>query len=49
MRGNAFASHKYAGKSVHRFELGIDILAENLVWVSGPYPAGKWNNIKKIE
>ena len=45
-RGNAFGSHKYAGKSALRYELGIDILAGNLVWVSGPYPAGKWNDIK---
>jgi hypothetical protein len=44
--GNAFGSHKYAGKSALRYELGIDILAGNLVWVSGPYPAGKWNDIK---
>jgi hypothetical protein len=44
-RGNGFASHKYAGKSVLRYELGIDILAGNSVWVSGPYPAGKWNDI----
>ena len=44
-RGNAFGSHKYAGKSALRYELGIDILAGNLVWVSGPYPAGKWNDI----
>ena len=35
-RGNAFASHKYAGESAHRYELGIDILAGNLVWVSIP-------------
>ena len=44
-RGNAFGSHKYAGKSALRYELGIDILAGNLVWVSRPYPAGKWNDI----
>jgi hypothetical protein len=44
-RGNAFASHKYTGKSTHQYKLGINILAENLVWVSGPYPAGKWNDI----
>jgi len=36
-RGNAFGSHKYAGKSALRYKLGIDILAGNLVWVSGPY------------
>ena len=45
-KGPAFASHKYAGKSALRYELGIDILARNLVWVGRPYTAGKWNNIK---
>ena len=45
-RGNAFGSHKYVGKSSLRYELGIDILAGNLVWVSGPNPAGKWKDIK---
>jgi hypothetical protein len=44
-KGPAFASHKYAGKSALRCELGINILAGNLVWVSGPYPAGKWNDV----
>ncbi len=45
-RGNAFGSHKYAGKSALRYELGIDILKGNLVWVEGPYPAGAWPDIK---
>jgi len=45
-KGNAFASHKYAGKSALRFELGVDILAGNLVWIQGPYPAGKYTKIK---
>jgi hypothetical protein len=44
--GNAFASHKYAGKSALRYELGVDILAGRLVWIQGPYPAGKWPDIK---
>jgi len=43
--GNPFASHKYAGKSALRYELGIDILEGNLVWIQGPYPAGKFNDI----
>jgi hypothetical protein len=38
-KGNAFASHKYAGKSALCYELGVDILAGNLVWIQGPYPA----------
>ena len=45
-KGNLFGSHKYGGKSALRYELGIDILAGNLVWVSGPYPAGRWTDVK---
>jgi hypothetical protein len=47
-KGNALASHKYAGKSALRYKLSIDILAGNLVWIQGPYPAGKYKDIKKI-
>ena len=45
-KGNAFGSHKYAGKSALRYELGVDILTGNLVWIQGPYPAGKYTDIK---
>jgi hypothetical protein len=45
-KGNPFGSHKYAGKSALRYELGIDILMGNLMWIQGPYPAGAWPNIK---
>jgi hypothetical protein len=45
-RGNAFASHKYAGKLALRYEIGIDILVGNLVWIQVPYPADKYNDIK---
>jgi hypothetical protein len=44
--GNPFGSHKYAGKSALRYKLGVNILAGNLVWIQGPYPAGKYNNIQ---
>ena len=47
-KGNAFASHKYAGKSALRYELGVDILAGNLVWIQGPYPAGKYTDTKNF-
>ncbi len=40
-----FGSHKYVGKSSLRYELGVDILAGNLVWIQGPYPAGKYTDI----
>jgi hypothetical protein len=44
-KGNAFGSFKYVGKSALHYELGVDILAGNLIWVSGPYPAGKYTDI----
>jgi hypothetical protein len=45
-KGNSFGSHKYAGKSALCYELGIDILMGNLVWIQGLYPAGAWPDIK---
>jgi hypothetical protein len=45
-KGNPFGSHKYAGKAALRYELGVDILMGNCVWIQGPYPAGAWPNIK---
>ncbi len=45
-KANTFASHKYAGKSALCYELVVDILAGNLVWIQGPYPAGKYTDIK---
>jgi hypothetical protein len=47
-KGNAFAYHKYAGKSALRYELGMSILGGDLVWIQGPYPAGKYNDIKYL-
>jgi len=32
-KGPTFALHKYAGKSAVRYELGVDIIAGNLVWI----------------
>jgi hypothetical protein len=46
IRGNAFASHKYAFKSALRYEIGVSILGRDLVWIQGPYPAGAFNNVK---
>ena len=44
-KGNAFASHKYAGKSTLRYKLGVNILAGNLVWIQGPYLVSKYTDI----
>ena len=43
--GNPFGSHKYAGKSALRYELGVSILGGDLVWIQGPYPAGAYTDI----
>jgi len=43
--GNPFSSHKFKGKCALRYELGIDIIKGNLVWIEGPYPAGKYSDI----
>jgi hypothetical protein len=45
-KGNPFGSHKYAGNSALWYKLGVDIQGGNLVWIQGPYPAGKWLDIK---
>jgi hypothetical protein len=45
-KGNAFASHKYAGKSALCYEMGVSILGGDLVWIQGPYPAGKCTDIE---
>ncbi len=44
MKGDVFAS-QYMGKSTLRYELGVDILTGNLVWIQGPYPASKYTDI----
>jgi hypothetical protein len=44
--GNWFASHKYAGKSALRYEIGVSILGGDLVWIQGPYPAGQFSDFK---
>ena len=35
IEGNPFGSHKYAGKSALRYELGVSILGGDLVWIQG--------------
>jgi hypothetical protein len=43
---NPFVSHKFAGKSVLRYKLGVSIFGGDLVWIQGPYPTGKYTDIK---
>ena len=44
-KGDAFAAFKYKGKSALRYEVGVSILEGDLIWIEGPYPAGKYNDI----
>jgi hypothetical protein len=47
-KGDALASHKYAGKFALHYELGLSILGGDLVWIQGPYLTGKYMDIKII-
>jgi len=42
-----FAPHKYVGMSTLCYKLSVNLLVGNLalVWIQGPYPAGKYTNI----
>ena len=44
-KGNWFANHKYSFKSALRYEIGVCIIGGDLVWIQGPYPAGRFNDI----
>ena len=44
-KGNHFSLHKFSGKCALWYELGVDILQGDLVWIEGPYPADKYTDI----
>ncbi len=44
--GNPFSLFKFKGKCGLRYEIGVDILAGNIVWINKPYAAGKYPDIK---
>ena len=43
--GPAFSSHKFAMKSGLRYEVAICFLTGNVVWINGPFPCGRYNDI----
>lgn len=43
--GRKFHTHKWKFHSALRYEIGVCILTGWLVWINGPYEAGKWNDI----
>lgn len=43
--GRPFYSHKFNGSGV-RYEVGLCILTGHLVWINGPYEAGRWNDLQ---
>jgi hypothetical protein len=44
--GNPFSSFKFKGKCGLQYEIGVDILARNIMWINGPYAVGKYPDIK---
>ena len=44
--GNPFSSFKFKGKCGLRYEIGVDILAGNIVWIEGPCAAGKYVDVE---
>ncbi len=44
--GNPFSLFKFKGKYGLRYEIGVDILAGNIVWINRPYAAGKYPDIE---
>jgi hypothetical protein len=43
--GNPFSLFKFKGKCGLRYEIGVDTLAWNIVWVNEPFAAGKYPDI----
>jgi hypothetical protein len=43
--GRKYYSHKLK-KSGLRYEVAISIQARDIVWINGPFPCGKWPDIK---
>ena len=43
-KGSKFYSHKFK-KSALRYEVAVCILTGDIVWINGPYPAGRWSDI----
>ena len=43
-QGRKFYSHKFK-KSGLRYEVAICILTGDIIWISGPYECGIWNDI----
>ncbi len=44
--GNPFSLFKFKGKCGLQYKIGVDILDGNIMWISGPYAAGKYPDIK---
>jgi hypothetical protein len=40
-------SHKFKGPGV-RYEIGVSIHGGEIVWVNGPFPCGKWPDVKNF-
>lgn len=43
--GAGFSSHKFGKKSGLRYEIALCIQTGDVVWVNGPFPCGRWNDL----
>jgi hypothetical protein len=44
-KGRSFASFKFAKKSGLRYEVGIAIMSDKIVWINGGFPCGLFNDL----
>ena len=42
---SGWCSHKFKGAGL-RYEIGVGICSGNICWLNGPFPAGKYSDIK---
>lgn len=44
-RWNGWSSHKFKKKAALRYEVGLGIQSGDIVWIAGPFPAGRYSDI----
>ena len=45
IKWNGWSSHKFNKKAALRYEVGVGIQSGDIVWVAGPFPAGRYSDI----
>jgi hypothetical protein len=42
----SYSSHKFYKKAGYRYEIGLAIFFDHIVWLNGPFPCGSYNDHK---